>query len=105
MMRSGEKEIAPMTVYAVERMLPGITMEALAGAQAAAIGEAERSSAEGTPVRYLRSVFMPGDARCLCLFEAESADAVRRVNDRAALPYSAISEAMDLPNPSAARAG
>jgi predicted peroxiredoxin len=88
-----------MTVYAVERALPGITMEGLAGAQAAAIGAAERSSAEGTKVRYLRSVFLPGDARCLCLFEAPDADAVRRVNDAAGLPYTAVSEAMDLPPP------
>lgn len=91
-----------MTVYTVERTLPGITTEALAGAQTTAIDAAERSSAEGTPVRYLRSVFMPGDARCLCLFEAPSAEAVRRVNDAAGLPYSAVTEAMDLPAPAGA---
>jgi hypothetical protein len=90
-----------MTVYAVERSLPGVTMEALAGAQAAAIGAAAASSADGVPVRYLRSVFLPGDARCLCLFEAGSADAVRRVNDAAGIPYSAVSEALDLPAPPA----
>lgn len=88
-----------MTVYAVERRLPGITTEALAEAQAAAIGAAERSSTEGTPVRYLRSVFLPADARCVCLFEAPSAEAVRRVNDAAGLPHTAVSEAMDLPPP------
>jgi hypothetical protein len=91
-----------MEVYAVERRLLGITMEALAGAQAAAIGAAERSSKEGTPVRYIRSVFLPKEARCLCLFEASSADAVRQVNDAAGLPYTAVSEAMDLPSPSEA---
>ncbi|MBL6458765.1 DUF4242 domain-containing protein [Belnapia sp. T6] len=88
-----------MTVYAVERTLPGITVEALADAQAAAISAAERSSAEGRPVRYLRSVFQPGDGRCLCLFEALSAEEVRRVNDAAGLPYTAVAEAMDLPRP------
>lgn len=90
-----------MTVYAVERSLPGVTMQALAGAQAAAIGAAAESTAGGVPVRYLRSVFLPGDARCVCLFEAGSADAVRRVNDAAGIPYSAVSEAMDLPAPPA----
>ena len=88
-----------MTVFAVERSLPGISPQALAGAQAAAIAAAARSSAGGVPVRYLRSVFQPGDGRCLCLFEAASADAVRRVADAAGLPYSAVSEAMDLPPP------
>lgn len=88
-----------MTVYAVERSLPGITIGALAGAQAAAIGAAAQCSAEGMPVRYLRSVFLPGDNRCLCLFEAADAQAVRQVNDRAGLPYLAVSEALDLPAP------
>jgi hypothetical protein len=91
-----------MAVYAVERSLPGITTGALAGAQAAAIDAASQSSAEGVAVRYLRSVFLPGDDRCLCLFEAGDAQAVRRVNDRAGLPYLAVSEALDLPAPSLA---
>ena len=90
-----------MTVYAVERSLPGVTMQALADAQAAAIAAAAASSESEVPVRYLRSVFLPGDARCVCLFEAASADAVRSVNDAAGLPYSAVSEAMDLPAPGA----
>ena len=91
-----------MTIFAVERSLPGISMEALAGAQAAAI----RASAEAPePVRYIRSVFIPGDARCFCLFEAGSADAVRQVNDAAGLPYAAVSEALDLPNPGAGPRG
>ncbi|BDG72166.1 nickel-binding protein [Roseomonas fluvialis] len=88
-----------MTVYAVERSLPGVTMEALSGAQAAAIVAAGESTACGEPVRYVRSVFLPADARCVCLFEADSAEAVRRVNDAAGIPYSAVSEAMDLPAP------
>ena len=88
-----------MTVFAVERSLPGITIEALGQAQASAIASAEKATAEGMPVRYLRSVFMPGASRCLCLFEAASADDIRRVNDAAGLPYTAVSEAMDLPRP------
>lgn len=90
-----------MTVYAVERTLPGITLQALGGAQAAAIAGAAQATAAGEPVRYLRSVFIAGESRCICLFEAASADAVRRVNDSAGLPYSAVSEAMDLPGPAA----
>lgn len=88
-----------MTVFAVERSLPGISLPALAGAQAAAIDAAARSSTGGVAVRYLRSVFQPGDGRCVCLFEAASAEAVRSVNDAAGLPYSAVSEALDLPAP------
>jgi hypothetical protein len=40
-------------------------------------------------VRYLRSVFVPG--------EAPGAEVVKAVNDTAQIPYTAVHEAMDLP--------
>lgn len=85
-----------MAVYMVERDLPGITNDGLAGAQKAAIAGSEKSTASGTPVRYIRSTFVPGEARCMCLFEASTADAVRDVNESAGLPFTRIVEAMDL---------
>lgn len=86
-------------VYMVERSLPGITQPQLAGAQQAAISTADQFSAKGTPVKYLRSTFVPAEDRCLCLFEASSADAVREVNEAAGLPFTRIVEAMHLPKP------
>jgi hypothetical protein len=88
-----------MSVWMVERELPGISMEALAAAQGAAIAEAGKATEQGTPVRYLRSVFSPQDGRCCCLFEAATAEAVQQVNDAAGLPYNRIVEALDLPAP------
>ena len=85
-----------MAVYMVERELPGITNEQLAGAQRAAISSAQQSTTSGTPVRYIRSTFVPGESRCMCLFDAGSADAVKRVNEAAELPFSRIVEALDL---------
>jgi hypothetical protein len=85
-----------MTVYLVERNLPGITMDQLAEAQRAAMVTSERFSTEGKRVRYIRSTFVPGDAHCMCLFEAASPDVVREVNEAAAIPFSRISEALDL---------
>lgn len=85
-----------MAVYMVERELKGITMPQLAGAQQAAIATAQRFTADGTPVRYIRSTFVPGEARCMCLFDASSADDVKKVNDVAQLPYVRIVEALDL---------
>jgi muconolactone delta-isomerase len=85
-----------MAVYMVERDLTGITMPQLAGAQQAAIDTSQRFTADGTPVRYIRSTFVPGESRCMCLFDADSADAVKKVNDAAQLPYSRIVEALDL---------
>lgn len=88
-----------MTIFMVERHLRGISAEQLAGAQGAAIAEAQASTARGTAVRYVRSLFTPDDGRCCCLFEAATADAVRAVNDAAKLPYARIVPAMDIAAP------
>ena len=85
-----------MPVYMVERALKGIAMEDLAAAQRTAIRTAEDYTRKGTPMRYIRSTFAPEDGRCMCLFEAESADAVRRLNDEAKLPYTRVVPALDL---------
>jgi Nickel responsive protein SCO4226-like len=85
-----------MTVYMVERNLKGIAMGDLAAAQKAAIKTAQDYTAGGTPVRYIRSVFTPADGCCMCLFEANSAEDVKRLNDDAKLPYSQVVEALDL---------
>lgn len=85
-----------MTVYLVERDLPGVTMEQLAAAQRAAIETSQRFSEAGREVRYLRSVFVPDDSRCMCLFEAESAALTREVNDSALIPYTRVTPALDL---------
>lgn len=85
-----------MAVYMVERSLPGITMDQLAGAQKAAIETSKRFTAAGKPVRYIRSTFVPQEFHCMCLFEAPNADLVRQLNDEAKLPYTRVVEAADL---------
>jgi muconolactone delta-isomerase len=85
-----------MPVYMVDRNLPGITMDQLASAQKAAIETGEKMTAEGKPARYLRSTFVPGENRCMCLFEASDADNVRTLNETAGIPFTRIVEAYDL---------
>lgn len=85
-----------MSVYMVERSLKGISMEDLGGAQKAAIGKAAEMTAEGTDVKYIRTTFAPEDGRCMCLFEANSEAAVKRLNDEAGIPYDRVVEALDL---------
>jgi muconolactone delta-isomerase len=85
-----------MPVFMVERDLQGLSMEQLGAAQKAAIETAQRMTAQGKPVRYIRSTFVPGDARCMCLFEAPRAEYVEELNDTARLPYHTIVEALDL---------
>ena len=85
-----------MSISMVDRDLPGITMEQLAAAQQAAIATTEQFAAEGKDVRYLRSVYVPSEAHCMCLFEAPDSATVRAVNETAQIPFTRITEAMDL---------
>jgi hypothetical protein len=85
-----------MPVYMVDRDLPGITMDQLAAAQRAAIDTSKEFTAEGKPVRYIRSTFVPEESHCMCLFEAGNPDLVKQVNDKAQIPYTRVMEAMDL---------
>lgn len=85
-----------MSTFMVERHLGGISMDDLGGAQKAAIAKGQEMTAAGTPVRYLRSTFAPEDGRCMCLFEADRAEDVKRLNDEAGIPYDRIVSAMDL---------
>ena len=59
---------------------------------------ARRAAAElqqaGTPVRYVRSIFVPDDETCFHLFEALSAEAVRKTSERAGLSPQRIVKAV-----------
>ena len=85
-----------MSVYMVDRDLPGITLEQLGAAQKAAIDTSERFTTEGKPVAYIRSTWVPGDSRVMCLFESTSAELVEQVNEAAEIPFTRVVEAMDL---------
>jgi hypothetical protein len=50
---------------------------------------------EGTPVRHLRSIFVPEDQTCLLLFEAGSPATVQRVAERAELQVTRVVAAME----------
>ena len=85
-----------MTVFMVERDLAGISMDDLAAAQKTAIDTAQQMTSVGEKVSYIRSTFAPEDGRCMCLFEGESKDQVRNLNDKAGLPYNRVVQALDL---------
>jgi hypothetical protein len=49
----------------------------------------------GTPVRYLRSIFVSEDEMCLYLFKAEAAEAVREASVQAGISAVRIVEALE----------
>ena len=85
-----------MPIYMVERDLPGVTVEDLAAAQKRAIEMGKELTAQGKQVRYIRSMFVPGENKCMCLFEAPNPENVREANERASIPFTRIVPAMDL---------
>jgi hypothetical protein len=82
-----------MPRYMVERSLPGFTSDQLPVAAGAAKGATSEMAAEGTPIRYLRSTFVPSEQKCYCLFEGDSPADVEQAQERAGLPFDRIIEA------------
>ena len=85
-----------MALYLVDRDLPGMTLDQLAAARRAAISAAAQFTAAGNPITYVRSTFLPAEARCLDLFEAASAAIVAAVNEAAQIPFTRVCEALEL---------
>jgi hypothetical protein len=55
---------------------------------------ADELAREGTPVRFLRSIFVPEDETCFYLCEAASTDAVSQLAKRAGLPFERVVESV-----------
>ncbi len=88
-----------MTTFIVKRHLPGITMQALGEAQALAIDTCKKMTDDGMPINYIRSNYFPAEDNCYCMFEADAARIVEKMNDDASLPYDEVTEVVDLPHP------
>ena len=62
--------------------------------EARARAAAQQLAREGTPVRFLRSIFLPDDETCFYLFEAATADAVVELAGHADLAIDRLTEAV-----------
>ena len=78
--------------YALELYLPRFGRDALPEAAARAGAAAEQLRGLGTPVRFLRSIFLPGDEICFLLFEGPSSEAVAETGRRAAIAFERVVE-------------
>jgi hypothetical protein len=85
-----------MTQYMVERYLPGVTQQHFEKLRSRIAAAAEELTADGLRVRYLGSTFVPEEESCFCRFESDNAEAVRRVCERARVPFARIVETRDL---------
>lgn len=85
-----------MPIFVADIVLPDVTHEQLVATQKEAIEMSRRFTAEGRSVRYVRSIVIPSESHCICLFEAENAKIVQEVNEAAQIPFTRIVEAMEL---------
>ena len=80
--------------YLVELHRPPLGWRGLQQLSADARAAAERLTAEGTRVRFLRSIFVPEKDSCFLLYEGTSADAVHEAGRRAALATGSAAPAI-----------
>ena len=89
----------PVHLYLVERRLPGMTVSGLTMLHQALTLATGRFSRDEPDLRYLWSVFIPGQDRLLSLFAAQDADLVRSANDASLIPFTGIARAHALRDP------
>ena len=85
-----------MERYLVELYLPRAGADGLRHAARRARAAARELTREGTPIRYLRAIFLSGDEICFHLYEAGSAELVVEASRRAAIPVERVVEALDV---------
>ncbi len=71
-------------------------MEALEALQRAVLASRVHSTADGKPVRYLRSFVIPGDGLVLWFFEALDPIDIRDIYEANELPFTRIVEVTEL---------
>jgi len=89
------------SVFLVERFAAAWSIAELTQLAERATNASERVRHDGLSVRYLGSTLVPQDQTCFCLFEAESADNVRRLNELAGLGFERILPALAVTRASA----
>lgn len=85
-----------MSVFMVRRTLPHVPLDAIRAAIDRILVTASEMTAEGQPLRYLSSTYVPSTGSCSCVFAADSIETVRCANDRAAVPFDEILPARSL---------
>ena len=84
-----------MPSFLIESYVPRSRHEEVSKATRLLRAAAEQLAREGTPVRYVRTTFLPDDETCFHIFEAPSHEAVEELRRRAALGRARIVTAVE----------
>jgi hypothetical protein len=85
-----------MPSYLIESYLPRSRSSELRAVVDRLRRATDSLSAEGAPVRHLRSTFLPDDELCLHLLEAESVAMVSEASRRAAIEPARVVQALSV---------
>jgi hypothetical protein len=80
--------------FLIELYIAGNDTETVEASTDRARRAAEELTHEGRRVRFVRSIFVPGDETCFYLYEAATAADVREAARRASLPVEDVVEAI-----------
>ena len=83
-----------MRQFVGEQYLPATGGTAARCWAAAADKAAQQLTREGTPVDYVRWIFVPEDETCIHLYQADSIEAVRAAAARASLRLERLAQAL-----------
>ena len=79
-----------MPTFIAETFMPGARSEEVAG-----VSERLSGLDDAAPVRYVRTTFVPGDEVCFHVFEADTADDVKRLADGLGIVLDRVAEARE----------
>lgn len=77
-------------LFMVEHDLRDLSCQQRSSAHQSLGDAVRRAVRRGSSIRYVQCILIPGESRCLCLFEAAGADLVRNVNDIAQFPLAQV---------------
>jgi predicted regulator of Ras-like GTPase activity (Roadblock/LC7/MglB family) len=92
---SDESQAAGVRVFIAERDIAGVTAAHIGDVHRALGAAARRVTTPDHPVSYLRTIYIPGENRCICVFQANDAATVALVNDTAQVPLGQIAESIE----------
>lgn len=83
-----------MREFVTEQYIPASGADEALACADTAHQAAEQLSAEGMPVEFVRSIFIPEDETCILVYRADSIDVVRAAAARALLRLDRVAEAV-----------
>jgi hypothetical protein len=88
--------VAGPKTYLVERYVPRLQLSDVERIASRLVTVTKEMQTEGRTVEWIRSIALPGDETCLCLFSASTSVDVEEANRRADTDYERVVQSLTL---------